>query len=339
MPDDQIGEASMSSNAFVIQLVTDVLDSGHTPEEVCSQHPELLEEVRRRVRRCLELNSRLDQLFSSHSPRVDRDFAFNARLPQIPLYQIHALIGEGGMGVVYSAQHLKLKRVVAVKMLRSGAYASPAELSRFSLEAEAIAGLQHPNILQIYDLGETEGRPYFTMEYLDGGSLAQKLNGSPLPPAEAARYLVTMATAIGAAHRAGIVHRDLKPANVLFTSDAQLKISDFGLARRITADDGLTFGGARIGTPSYMAPEQASGRTTTIGPGADIYAMGAILYEMLTGRPPFRGASAADTERQVINDDPAAPRRLNTRFHAIWKRSALNACTRTPPTVIRPPQT
>jgi len=303
----------MSSDPSVIQLVTEVLDSGRSPEDVCIACPNHLDEVRRRVVRCRQLDSRLDVLFSPSAPVTDaQQSRAPAQLPQIPLYQVQALIGEGGMGVVYSAHHEKLKRLVALKMLRSGAYASPAELGRFSLEAEAIAGLHHPHIVQIFDLGEVDGRPYFTMEYLEGGSLAQKLSGVPLPSVQAARYLVTLASAMDAAHRAGIVHRDLKPANVLFSSDGQLKISDFGLARRMTAEDGLTFGGARIGTPSYMAPEQAAGRTAAIGPCADIYALGAILYEMLTGRPPFRGASAAETERQVINDDPAAPRRLNT---------------------------
>jgi serine/threonine protein kinase/tetratricopeptide (TPR) repeat protein len=301
MPDDPI----------VIQLVTEVLDSGRSPEEVCRAWPDQLDEVRRRAARCRKLVSRLDDLFSPPDSETAPSIA-TGRLPTIPLYEVLEVIGEGGTGVVYSAQHLRLKRTVAIKMLRSGVYASPAELGRFSLEAEAVAGLQHPHIVQIYELGEADGRPYFTMEFLEGGSLAQKLNGAPLPSEQAARYLITLALATAAAHRAGIVHRDLKPSNVLLTKDGQLKISDFGLARRMSAEDGLTHSGGRIGTPSYMAPEQATGHTAAIGPSADIYALGAILYEMLTGRPPFKGATAADTERQVINDDPASPRRLNT---------------------------
>jgi serine/threonine-protein kinase len=317
----------MSSDPFVIQLVTDVLDSDRTPEDVCSQHPDLLEEVCRRVDRCRELNSRLDRLFFSPNPEGDgKGFPGAAPLPQIPLYQVLAIIGEGGMGVVYSAHHLKLKRVVALKMLRSGAYASPAELGRFTLEAEAIAGLQHPNIVQIHDLGEIEGRPYFTMEYLEGGSLHEKLDGAPLPPAEAARYLVTMATAVSAAHRAGIVHRDLKPANVLFSSEGQLKISDFGLARRVTAKDDLTFCGARMGTPSYMAPEQAAGQTAAVGKSTDIYALGAILYEMLTemssqrSRPTLCNGSGFGRRCRSLSArraDPRAPGRCDRARHQV----------------------
>ena len=303
----------MSDSPNVIQLVEEALDSGRQPEDICSDCPHLLDEVRRRVDRCREINSRLDLLFSPPGSEAGTyESSPIISLPQIPHYQVQAVIGEGGMGVVYSAWHTKLKRLVALKMLRSGTCALPAELRRFSLEAEAVAGLQHPHIVQIYDQGEVDGRPFFTMEYLEGGNLAEMLGEATLLPGKAAGYLVNMASAMDAAHRAGIVHRDLKPANILFGSDGQLKISDFGLARRITSEDGLTFGGARVGTPSYMAPEQAAGRTSKIGPSADIYALGAILYEMLTGRPPFRGSSVADTERQVISDDPASPRRLNT---------------------------
>lgn len=303
----------MSSEPSIIQLVIEVLDSGRSPEEVCSACPHHLAEVRRRIARCRRIDSHLDALFpSSAEVSSSRQISAGDELPRVPLYDVQALIGHGGMGVVYRAQHIKLRRLVALKMIRSGAYASPAELSRFFLEAEAIASLHHAHIVQIYELGESDGRPYFTMEFLDGGSLAEKLAGAPLPPAQAAQHMATLASAVQIAHQAGILHRDLKPANVLLSADGQLKISDFGLARRMTAAEGLTFGGARIGTPSYMAPEQATGGTDAIGPPADIYALGAILYEMLTGRPPFRGASTAETERQVINDDPAPPRRLNT---------------------------
>ena len=215
----------MSSDPIVIQLVTEVLDSDRTPDEVCGQRKDLLEEVRRRVQRCRELNSSLDQLFSSQNLQGENKFCSEAGLPQIPHYHVQALIGEGGMGVVYSAQHLKLKRLVALKMLRSGAYASSAELGRFSLEAEAIAGLQHPNIVQIHDLGEIEGRPYFTMEYLDGGSLAQKLDRAPLLPARAARYLVTNGVGDGRAAS----RRDCAPGSQTGECSFQLRwsVEDF----------------------------------------------------------------------------------------------------------------
>ena len=171
----------MSDDPGVIQLVIEVLDSGKSPEEVCRLWPNHLEEVRRRVARCRVMESRLEDLFpSSEDGHGGQQANFAAELPQIPLYEVQALIGHGGMGVVYRAQHLKLKRLVALKMIRSGAYASPSERSRFFLEAEAIAALRHGHIVQIYDLGEFEGSPYFTMEFLDGGSLAQKLAGAPI---------------------------------------------------------------------------------------------------------------------------------------------------------------
>ena len=198
-------------------------------------------------------------------------------------------------------------------MLLSGALAKPAEIMRFMREAQAVAGLRHRNIVQIYDSGEWEGKPYFTMEYMEGGDLGRKLGGVPLPPMEAARLAALLADAVHVAHAAGIVHRDLKPANVLLDWDGTPKITDFGLARRVETDQTLTQSGARVGTPSYMAPEQARGHTAAIGPPADIYALGTILYETITGRPPFRGDSAAETERQVISEEPAWPSKLNAK--------------------------
>ena len=172
-------------------------------------------------------------------------------------------------------------------MLIAGAYAGPHERARFQREAEAVAGLRHANIVQVYDVGDHEGWPYFTMELLEGGSLAQALAGTPQPARQAAALLATLAEAVQVAHQAGIVHRDLKPANILLTADGTPKVADFGLARHFDGEPALTLSGARIGTPSYMAPEQVIGKAGTIGPAADIYALGALLYEMLTGRPPW----------------------------------------------------
>ena len=208
-------------------------------------------------------------------------------------------------------------------MLLAGAYAGPTELMRFQLEAEAVAGLCHANVVQIYDVGEHEGRPYFTMEFVDGGSLAQKLaatppanaGGSQTATAQSVRWaaelVASLAEAVSVAHHAGIIHRDLKPGNILLTADGTPKISDFGLARRLKGEGGLTWTGTAVGTPSYMAPEQASDTAGPIGPATDVYGLGAVLYELLTGRPPFRAGTALETLQQVLSEEPVSPSRLN----------------------------
>ena len=208
------------------------------------------------------------------------------------------------MGVVYRAWHLRLNRAVALKMLLAGPCARPEELERFLRESQAVAGLGHPNIVQVYDMGDVEGRPYFTMELVEGGNLADQIRGVPQPAHQAAARVATLAEAIHAAHQSGIVHRDLKPANILLTRDGTPKVTDFGLARRLEGDGGLTLSGVPVGTPSYMAPEQARGKRQAIGPATDVYALGAILYELLTGRPPFRAESATATLQQVLTDEP-----------------------------------
>jgi len=193
------------------------------------------------------------------------------------------------MGLVYKARQVRLDRIVALKMIRDGGHARADTLARFRTEAEAIARLQHPNIVQVFEVGEHDGQPFLAMEFCPGGGLDRKLGDTPLSPREAAALLETLAQAMEAAHRARVVHRDLKPANVLLAADGTPKVSDFGLARKLD-EAGQTQTGAVMGTPSYMAPEQARGEGT-VGPAADVYALGAILYELLTGRPPFRGST------------------------------------------------
>jgi hypothetical protein len=220
------------------------------------------------------------------------------------------VLGRGGMGVVYKARQLQLDRVVALKMIRAGGHAGPEELARFRREAEAVARLQHPNIVQIHEVGEHDGLPFFSLEFCESGSLADKLDGTPQSPREAARLVETLARAVQAAHERHIVHRDLKPANVLLAADGTPKVTDFGLAKKLDAGDNPTVSGAILGTPSYMAPEQAGGRSKEVGPAADVYALGAILYELLTGRPPFLAATMMDTLARVCADEPVPVRRL-----------------------------
>jgi tetratricopeptide (TPR) repeat protein/tRNA A-37 threonylcarbamoyl transferase component Bud32 len=233
-------------------------------------------------------------------------------LAAVPGYDILGVLGRGGMGIVYKARQLGLNRIVALKMVLHAQHANADDKRRFRAEAEAVARLHHPNIVQIYEISEHHGLPYFSLEYCAGGSLAEVLGGAALEARRAARLVETIARAVDAAHRAGIIHRDLKPPNVLLAEDGSPKITDFGLAKRI---DGSTIStsGAVQGTPSYMAPEQASGLVHAIGPAADVYALGAVLYESLTGRPPFKGSSTLDTLLQVQNEEPVPVRSLQPK--------------------------
>jgi tRNA A-37 threonylcarbamoyl transferase component Bud32 len=228
--------------------------------------------------------------------------------PNLPGYEILGELGRGGAGVVYKARQKSLNRIVALKMLRAGIDAAPHELARFRAEAEAVARLQHPNIVQIHEVGEADGRPYFCLEYVDAGSLADRLRAHVVPPDEAAVLVEKLARAVEAAHQRGLIHRDLKPANVLLAADGTPKVTDFGLAKQLDRNTAHTQSGAILGTPSYMAPEQAAGRPRDIGPATDVYALGAILYEMLTGRPPFKGATLLETLDQVRWQPPVPPR-------------------------------
>ncbi len=289
-------------------------------------------------------------------------------VPAPPGYEILGELGRGGMGVVYKARQVGLDRLVALKMVLAGGHAGPQELARLTTEATAVARLRHPHIVQIYEVGEQEGRPYLALEYVEGGSLADCLDGTPLPEPAAAHLVATLADAVHAAHECGIVHRDLKPGNILLerkpaaepadvtrtkdkTGEGEgppsgrgrpesgprassnfnsagapvpassgsgvescvPKIADFGLAKRLDSPSGQTQSGAILGTPSYMAPEQAGG-ARDVGPATDVYALGAILYELLTGRPPFRAATPLDTVMQVVGDEPVPPARLRPRL-------------------------
>jgi tetratricopeptide (TPR) repeat protein/predicted Ser/Thr protein kinase len=229
---------------------------------------------------------------------------------RLPGYENLRELGRGGMGVVYQARQTSLNRLVALKMILAGGHASGEQRARFRTEAEVVARLQHPNVVQVHEVGEHDGLPFLCLELVDGGSLASRLDGTPWPPRQAAQLVETLAQAVHAAHRRGIVHRDLKPANVLLTGDGVPKITDFGLAKMLDASAGPTNTGAVLGTPSYMAPEQTAQYGHPIGPATDVYALGAVLYELLTGRPPFKGETPLATVAQVMADEPVPPRSL-----------------------------
>jgi len=243
-------------------------------------------------------------------------------------YEVIAEIGEGGMGRVYKAIDRSLGRHVAVKVLRS---TDEFEASRFRGEAEMIALLDHPNIVKIFSIDTTpDCRPYIALEFAEGGSLDKELGGKPMEPRRAAEMAEIMARAIHYAHEKGVIHRDLKPANVLRGKDGVLKITDFGLAKQLEVSSGMTPTGAVMGTPSYMAPEQAEGKVKTLGPPTDVYGLGAILYEMLTGRPPFRGANLVETLEQVRWMEPAAPSQFVPRLHRDLSTICLKCLRKTP---------
>ncbi|MBM4070239.1 MAG: serine/threonine protein kinase [Planctomycetes bacterium] len=232
-------------------------------------------------------------------------------------YELLSEIARGGMGVVFCARQVSLNRIVALKMILAGQLASAQEVQRFQAEARTAANLQHANIVAIHEVGEHDGQHYFSMDYVEGRNLTDMVRDSPLPPHEAARYVKLCAEAIHYAHQQGTLHRDLKPSNVLIDKFDQPRVTDFGLAKQLAGEPGAsapafhTQTGAAVGTPSYMPPEQASADRGKLGPASDVYSLGAVLYELVTGRPPFRAATPMDTLLQVLSSEPAAPRLVN----------------------------
>jgi len=241
---------------------------------------------------------------------------------EVPGYELLEELGRGGMGVVFKARQKSLNRIVALKMVLTGR-GGPTVMQRFRAEAEAVGQLQHVNIVQVYEIDEHDGQPFYTLEYCPSGNLSKKLDGKPLPAHEAAALVQNLTRAMTAVHQAGIVHRDLKPQNVLMTADGTPKVTDFGIAKTSSGEGSHTQTGAIMGTPSYMAPEQADGRTKEVGPAADVWALGAILYECLTGRPPFLAATPVETMRQVLEQEPLPPRILNRSIDADLEKIVL----------------
>ncbi len=326
-------------------------------EDLCRERPELLEPLRRRIQALRDMDAVLGETPPHPNPSPPRGeglalsplspqgrgvggegavpappLSFGAQfvavpkslpLPQVPGYEVLSELGRGGMGVVYKARQLANGRTVALKMILPRLCPRPADTIRFRREIEAIANIRHPNLVAVLDVGEHEGRPYYALEYVDGGSLAFRAGNRPQPPAQAAEVVEALARAMHVVHGRGIIHRDLKPANVLLArGDPALpephppltwwtpKISDFGLARQVASQDGPTQSGAVLGTPGYMAPEQAAGHSRRVGPEADVFALGAILYYLLTGRPPFHARTPLDTIRLMATAEAVPLSRL-----------------------------
>ncbi len=325
----------MPENDRLLDLVVlwEELHEAGTPvtiEELCKDCAELIPDLRTRLKALGALDAVLVNETTEGTVTVvnDKNSASDnlavriGSQPVIPGYEIIRELGRGGMGVVYEARQQRLNRHVAVKVLLGGRYATAKSQERFKAEVDAIGRMQHPNLIQVFDVGEHDGRVYYSMEYLAGGSLEDRIANIPWPARKAAEILKILADAIEAVHQQGVIHRDLKPANILLTtSDATNarwgvdgfgipKISDFGLAKRTDVPTGPTLTEHVLGTPTYMAPEQAAGHSRQVGPATDIYSLGAILYRLLIGRPPFVGESVIEIVRQVVDADPVSPRIL-----------------------------
>lgn len=309
------------------EFLTDLADRMSRGEElsldtVCSAHPQFANDLRD-----LWGTIAVTQAIAHDSLTRPRTEARDLALFELPYrlgdFELLEEIGRGGMGIVYRARRISTGEALALKMMLKGELASRVERQRFEAEASAAAGLSHPNIIPIFDVGEFAGRPYFTMKLIEGRTLAQWLNAGPISPEKAARLLVQISAAVQVAHEQGILHRDLKPSNILIDEQEHAYVCDFGLAKQVTGATSLTRTGAVIGTPAYMAPEQAAGARGQVGPTSDVYSLGAILYHMLTGSPPFQGASPVDTVLMVLEQDPIPPRVLNRRADRILELITL----------------
>jgi serine/threonine-protein kinase len=316
--------------AVLLEELTEAQRLGEPPalEEMARRHPDLANELRA-LWGTVMVAGAIASATSDFSHAVD---AVDGGEPPrgLPDYELREELGRGGMGVVYRAWQPSLQRDVAVKLILRGSLASTDELARFQAEAEAAGRLQHPHIVPIYEVASHEGQCYFSMQLVEGDTLAARLADGPLPAREAVALVATVARAIHYAHSQGIIHRDLKPANILIDAAGAPHVTDFGLAKQLDAGASLTRTGAVLGTPAYMAPELASGDRGSIGPASDVYSLGTILYALLTGRPPFQGPSPVDTVLMVLEQDPLPPRLLNRKLDRDLEMIVLK-CLQKPP--------
>lgn len=345
-PDRVVIDATEQEARLVtlLQGLTDTLREGGTPdvEAVARRHPDLADELRElwataRIAEELARPAEATADWSSGS-RLDPGSHPAAHAPELQRLGNHQLLeelGRGGMGVVYRALELEQGRIVALKCLLAGGAAAPIDRARFRAEAVAAAKLAHPHIVPLHYVDEADGQPYFVMTYIDGTTLAKRLAEGPMTATEAAKLMVQVSRAVQHAHAQGVLHRDLKPSNILLDRDGEPYVGDFGLAKLINVDGSLTQSGAILGTPSYMSPEQASRSWGPIGPASDVYSLGAILYQMLTGRPPFQAPSPLDTVLLLLEQDPVPPRLLNPKVNADLEMIALK-CLQKPPNLRYP---
>jgi eukaryotic-like serine/threonine-protein kinase len=310
--------------AEVVAAYLQAVESGETPdrEAIIESHPELAAELAGFFADQDEFNRLLSPFRRTGVAPTARFHSSSCSVAVAPAggrlerrfgeYELIEELARGGMGVVFKAQHTRLDRIVALKMILAGHLATPADVQRFHIEAENAAQLDHPNIVPLYEVGEHEGQHYFTMRLIDGGNLASHAPRFAHEPRAAAELVAIVARAVHRAHQRGILHRDLKPANILLDSSGQPHVTDFGLAKRLVGDGNLPSSTAIVGTPSYMAPEQASGKKI-LSTAIDIFSLGAIFYELLAGRSPFRADTPFDTLLQVVQKDPERPSSFNPR--------------------------
>ncbi len=313
-------ELEDEQEAALAQLISDLVDrlqagEALSFEQVCAEHPEHSQEIAE-LWGAMVVTDAVAAVVRDVADANGGSTSSSASLvvPMLPFrigdYELLDVIGRGGMGVVYRARQLSLNRVVAVKMIHENRPSSEENRKRFFAEAEATARLEHPGIVSVFEVCEFDGHPFFSMQFVSGETLSDRLKQGPFPQRLAAQIMVDVCRAIDFAHQQGILHRDIKPSNIMIDSRDQVRVTDFGLAKFANSSDDLTRSGAVLGTPSYMSPEQASGRTSQLGPRSDIYSLGAVLYHLLTGRPPFIAESPLQLALQVLEHDPPPPRLL-----------------------------